>query len=276
MSLYNTICPICNRAECSSLINFEKWRIERCQSCDLGILAPMPTTDELQKLYHEAYFDDQYDKGLPLDTDAFERRISQEHHRVKFFQTIKKQGTILDLGCGMGYFLYACRRFGYDVQGADISDFPGTYVRDELNIPLTVGGLDELDFQPATFDVVTMWHFLEHTSNPYTCLAKSIKWLKPGGLLVIDVPNYESTDAQHFWNDWVGWQIPFHLYHFNPKTLGRLLAGHNFKILRQKTYHSEYIKQRLGKIPLLKLLARPIAKCYSGTSVAVVAKRADS
>ncbi|HBO69282.1 MAG TPA: hypothetical protein DD658_03705, partial [Deltaproteobacteria bacterium] len=95
----------------------------------------------------------------------------------------------------------------------------------------------------------------------------------PDGILVVDVPNHESTDARRIGNAWDGWSLPYHFFHFTPSSLEDLLARNGFRSLDAKTYHSETVKKGLKKIPLVSLLARPIAKLYSGTSVAVVAKK---
>ena len=71
----------------------------------------------------------------------------------------------------------------------------------------------------------------------------------------------------------IGWQLPFHLYHYTPSSLSDLLAAHGFDIVGSKNYHSEYIKNRLRRIPVVSLFARVIAKFYSGTSYAVAARK---
>jgi predicted SAM-dependent methyltransferase len=118
-----------------------------------------------------------------------------------------------------------------------------------------------------------MWHFLEHTAEPGRCIGKVREWLKEDGILVVDVPNYEGTDAQIMWDTWYGWQVPYHLYHFTPSTLELLLSEHGFEIKKRKSYHSECIKENLKKYPVVSLFARLIAKYYSGTSYAVVATK---
>jgi 2-polyprenyl-3-methyl-5-hydroxy-6-metoxy-1,4-benzoquinol methylase len=266
-------CPICEATSRKELIVLEQWRIEKCRQCSIGILDPMPEKQELKRFYNRAYFEDQYDDGLEPGTEAFQRRISQEDHRLRMFRRIKKSGALLDLGCGLGYFLYACRRAGYQVQGADLSVSLAEYVEKRLQIPMIVAELEELDFPTASFDIITMWHFLEHTRNPSLCIQRVGRWLKPDGVMVIDVPNYESTDATKYWADWVGWQVPFHLYHFSPRALEYLLSKHHLKIIRRNDYHSEFVKERLKRIPLVNLFARNIAKFYSGTSIAVTAVR---
>jgi predicted SAM-dependent methyltransferase len=106
-------------------------------------------------------------------------------------------------------------------------------------------------------------------------LQKAHRWLKTDGILVVDVPNYEGTDAKKMWDNWDGWSLPYHFYHFTPDTQRRLLARYGFDTVRDKNYLSEYVKERLDRTILLKPFSRMIARCYSGHSYAVVAKKRD-
>lgn len=99
------------------------------------------------------------------------------------------------------------------------------------------------------------------------------RWLKRDGLIVVDVPNYEGTDACKTWENWKGWQLPFHLYHFTPGTLTALLARHGFRTIRTKDYLSEYVKEKLAAIPMINLFSRPVARLFSGHSVVALAQR---
>ena len=118
-----------------------------------------------------------------------------------------------------------------------------------------------------------MWHSLEHTENPRTSLDRAHRWLRPGGLLVVEVPNYLSTDALKYGKTWDGWSLPYHFFHFTPESLDELLSQHGFEVIRRKSYHSEWVRDRLRRIPVVNLFARIIAKLFSGTGYAVVARK---
>jgi len=266
-------CILCGSPEREPLIRKDQWTVLRCKGCGLGVLDPHPDQRELGDLYQNSYLEDLYGVGLDVGSSEIHRRLSHETHRIRFFRRAKRSGRILDIGCGMGYFLAACRDWGYDVEGMDISADSATYVRDHLKIPVAIGTLEEIDYPSASFDIITMWHFLEHARDPRVYLQKTQKWLKPGGLLVVDVPNYTATDARYAWQNWKGWHLPFHLYHFTPETLCGLLAKYGFRTIRRKSYLSESVKERLERIMVPTAIARLVARCYSGHSYAVVARK---
>jgi ubiquinone/menaquinone biosynthesis C-methylase UbiE len=273
MECADSQCILCGNTERKPLIRQGEWSVLRCTGCGLGVLDPRPDKHELGDLYQTNYLGDLYGEGVAVDSQGMKRRLSQETHRIRFFRRAKKNGRLLDIGCGMGYFLAACRDRGYQVEGMDISDDSASYVRDHLKIPLAVGTVDEIDYPPASFDIITMWHFLEHSPDPRLYLEKARKWLKPDGLLVVDVPNYTSTDARCEWHQWRGWHLPFHLYHFTPKSLRGLLAKQGFRTIRRKSYLSGYVKEKLERKFVPTPIARIIARFYSGHSYAVVAKK---
>jgi len=255
------------------MIEKDGWTVYRCNACGLGVLDPRPDRNELHQLYKKNYFDHRYNEGPEAGSAEWKRRISQEDHRIRFFRKLKKSGYIVDIGCGRGFFLYAARQAGYDVVGVDLSDYVSAYAERELNIPIKTGDIDTIDLPEYSFDVVTLWHSLEHTDDPRRYLIKVSRWIKPEGLLVIDVPNYNGTDARRMGINWADWDLPYHLFHFTPYALEMLLLQNGFEIIRSKKYHSETIKEMVRKIPLLGLFARLIAKAYSGSSYAVVARR---
>ena len=265
-------CVICGASERELLIEKDGWQVHRCSLCGLGFLDPRPSEKEIERLYQEDYFSSHYDDGLQPGSSQFRKRIRQEDHRIRFIKTVKRSGRLLDLGCGYGYFLAACRDYGYEVEGLDVSDYAAQYAIDRLRLPITIGDPSAVSFEPHSFDIITMWHFLEHSRDPQLPIAKAKHWLKRDGILVIDVPNHVGTDARLIWEKWDGWSLPYHFYHFTPQSLTRLLGLQGFEVIRKKNYHSEVVKEKLKGIPIISLLARLIAKMYSGTSIATISK----
>ncbi len=267
-------CILCGAADRTLLFRHDEWTVFKCAGCGLGFLDPRPTAEELVRYYERDYFDSHYDKGLKRDSAEMRKRLTQEAHRISFFRPIKPRGRILDVGCGMGYFLYACSLKGYEAEGMDISDDSTAYIRRELGLKVKTGVAGAVDFEEGSFDVITMWHFLEHSPDPRDYLSSAWKWLKEDGILVVDVPNHEGTDARKFWAGWTGWSLPYHLYHFTPRTLDGMMERHGFTVVKRKDYLSEYVLESLSRRFVPRPLARMIARGYSGHSYAVVARKA--
>lgn len=266
-------CIICGSSEYRLLYSENSWHVYKCTVCGLGVLDPQPRQDELNNLYDQSYFKSHYNDELKPDSDMMIRRLNQESHRLRFFRPYKKIGRVLDIGCGYGYFLLACRQHNYEVEGIDVSSAAATYVNSTLNIPLHVGQIKDIILADAAYDVVTMWHSLEHTADPNTHIQMARRWLKEDGILVVDVPNHEGYDARKAWSKWPQWDLPFHFYHFTPRSLAALLEKHNFEIIRRKFYLSEYVKEKLQEVAIPGALARIVAQLYSGGSYAVVARK---
>lgn len=266
------VCILCQTSERELLIEKDGWTVHRCLTCGLGFLDPRPSESEIENLYQSDYFSERYDGGIDPDSPQYKKRMSGEQHRTKFIKTIKRSGYLLDIGCGYGYFLDASRREGYKVHGLDVSEWAAQYAVEKLGLSMTVGKIGEVHFPSQNFDIITMWHSLEHTPDPHMALQRAKSWLKEDGILVIDVPNYEGTDAQKTWHEWDGWSLPYHYWHFTSKSLKQLLSHHGFTVIKHKDYHSDVIKENLKRIPIISLFARLIAKLYSGTSVVIIAK----
>ena len=151
-------CILCNGSERSLLIRQGEWSVYRCNGCGLGLLDPRPDPDELNELYRSGYFESNYGQGLKTDSPEMKHRLSQETHRIRFFKKAGKRGRLLDIGCGMGYFLLACRDAGYEVEG-----------------------------MPGGFDVVWLSHVL-HGEGPEGCeviIRKAVAALEPGGMILV-------------------------------------------------------------------------------------------
>jgi len=268
-------CILCGCRDRELLLEKDSWKVYRCSSCGLGFLDPRPSKEDLISLYSQQYCDEYFAVGGDPGSPELKKRLSLETHRIRFFRGIKKRGKVLDIGCGYGYFLAACSNYGYDVQGLDISEWASHHATKKLGLPIRIGHMNEMEFPPHCFDIITMWHFLEHTSDPRNAILRARDWLKSDGILIADVPNHEGTDARKNWQEWVGWSLPYHFFHFTPQTLKGLLTECGFRVVKKKDYHSETVKVALKRIPVVSIFARRISKFYSGHSIAVVARRAE-
>ena len=149
---------------------------------------------------------------------------------------------MLDIGCGRGHLLTAMARRGWECYGTELSAFPG----DERPQPpgagrVTIlrGAVEDLPLEDAFFDVVSIWHVLEHVRNPSTTLRTIARILKPGGVLALAVPNYSSLQRILFGRHWFHLDCPRHLYHFRKRLLLTWLDENGLTVATVGTFSAE-------------------------------------
>jgi len=139
-------------------------------------------------------------------------------------------GSILDLGCGTGDFLNYFENRGWQTTGIEPTPEPRNYAINTYK--LKVYDISEFDkLNPKSFDVVTMWHVLEHVHQLKEQFESSIRVLKDNGLLIIALPNQQSWDAQYYKNFWAAYDVPRHLYHFTPETFKKFICNFNLQLV---------------------------------------------
>ncbi|PYU23602.1 MAG: hypothetical protein DMG30_11065 [Acidobacteria bacterium] len=143
----------------------------------------------------------------------------------------RPQRSVLDVGCGLGFFLRALDPKRWDRYGIEPMPFPYREAAHSLgadrvlNTELIAAGLPS-----GKFDVVTFWDSLEHLPNPRAVLQEVGRLLRPGGIILIGLPNFGGYQAHHFGDDWFGLSLPHHLCHYTRETLTRLLDGCGFSV----------------------------------------------
>jgi SAM-dependent methyltransferase len=166
-----------------------------------------------------------------------------QRHRTSFLARFRATGAVLDVGCGLGLFLRALdpaqwNRYGVEPMPVPHQEAarwlgPDHVFRNEL----TAAAL------PAEqIDVVTFWDSLEHLADPRATLTEAFRLLRPRGLVLISLPNFESYQAKHFREDWFALSLPYHLYHYTPATLTRLLetCGFRVRIIENRESNENY------------------------------------
>ncbi len=203
-------------------------RLVRCDACGLVYQSPRPTLDEIGEHYPPSY--------SPYADNRRVGRITRLAHaygmrkRCRSVTRLLRSGRLLDVGCATGTFLAAMRRTGkWDVVGVELSAETARLAREWHGLDVVTGTLEQAQFPDASFDVVTLWDVLEHLHDPATTLREIRRILRPGGLLVLRVPNLDSWDARLFGDSWAGLDAPRHLYVFSPDTLNALLAQSGFE-----------------------------------------------
>jgi SAM-dependent methyltransferase len=141
------------------------------------------------------------------------------------------EGRLLDFGCGSGWYAHRMRQRGWRVTGMDFNPYAASQVEQQFGIPVLVGSLPHAQVAPESFDVITMGSVLEHVYYPRQVIEAATEALRPGGLLVVVVPNLDSWGFRHFGRDWFPLELPRHLLHFTPASLRRLVVTCGLDVL---------------------------------------------
>ncbi len=205
--------------------------VVQCADCGLCFTNPRPSESSIGQFYPSAY--------RPHRTPKPERsplwqilKGGKSARRGKERQTLpwQGQGRLLDFGCGGGSYLERMHRQGWEVLGVDSSPAAVERVQSVLGLPALLGSLPHEHLRPQSFDVITMWHSLEHVHWPTEVLRAAYNLLVPGGTLVVAVPNIDSLAFRWFGSSWFGLDLPRHLTHFSPWTLHLILERAGFHV----------------------------------------------
>ncbi|MBI5491799.1 MAG: class I SAM-dependent methyltransferase [Deltaproteobacteria bacterium] len=212
------------------------YNISFCAGCGLGRTEPFLSDAELQKIYSSSYREEDSKRFIPPLEKAIALLRVQRCRRV---ERLAEKGRILDIGCGRADFLQLMKERGWDASGLEL-DRRIEGRGKKLGMDLRCGSLDTVRFPESSFDAVTFWHVFEHIRRPEAALEECGRILKPGGLLVIAVPNTGSLQARISGRHWFHLDPPFHLYHYSAGNLKRLLDRSGFEAASVKHYSLEY------------------------------------
>ena len=175
--------------------------------------------------------------------------------RTKIIGKLRKKGKILDIGCGLGEFLFDMKKYGWEVFGNDVLPDACTYAKKEFKLENVYNhDLLSLDFPDKSFDVVTLWHVLGYLPRPLDTLRKINRILKDDGIVVIESPNFESFQRKLFKEKWYGLGLPGHHHQFSPRSLERVLRLAGFKIIKKDYFVNLRINMISFKRSLLRVL----------------------
>lgn len=216
-----------------------RWDVLRCATCGLMALRDLPPLEEVAAFYQEDYYRSTDGRRFPAPMEAavawFRSRRAREIQ-----QRCPPGSTVLDVGCGRGLILATLQRRGYRVLGTQLSQTAARAIRARFGIHVWVGELPEAEFEASSVDVALILHVLEHTRDPMLYLRTLHTVLKPGGWLLVEVPNAGCPTACRYGLDWLHWDIPHHLYHFDWGGLKWALTAAGFEIASVRTFSLEY------------------------------------
>jgi SAM-dependent methyltransferase len=217
----------------------ESLDVLRCPRCGVMGSRELPTLEQVSAYYQDQYYRSTDGRRFPAPMEAavswFRTRRAREAQR-----RCPAGGSVLDVGCGRGLILASLRRRGFRVFGTQLSRTAAEAIRSRFGIEVFVGELQDAGFAPESMDVALILHVLEHTRDPLGYLRLLHDVLKPGGHLLVEVPNAGCPTAQRYGLDWLHWDIPHHLYHFDLAGLRWLLGTAGFEVESVRTFSLEY------------------------------------
>jgi ubiquinone/menaquinone biosynthesis C-methylase UbiE len=214
--------------------------VQKCSNCSLIYSNPQPVPYDIQDHYGippENYWTEKY---FTVDKNYFSYQIGIAKKLINFQPGMKA----LDVGAGIGKCMVALNRSEFDAYGLE----PSTTFRDKalekMNLDserLKLGMLEEMDYEENTFDFITFGAVLEHLYNPAYCIERTMKWLKPGGVIQIEVPSsnwlipkffnlYFKLIGTNYTTNLSPMHEPFHLFEFTLKSFQELAKKLNYEI----------------------------------------------
>lgn len=239
--VHYTTCPICGSEMLNKVfdvkdfsVSFKTFAIVECAQCSVRLTQDAPVIEQIVDYYKS--------NDYISHTNTKKGIVAQLYHRVRKITLKKKKNlllslassdnpSLLDVGAGVGAFAATLKAEGWAVTALEPDASARATAKKDFSIDLLP--IEALYSLPAnSFDMITLWHVLEHVHHLQEYLHILRKLLKPHGKLLVAVPNYTSYDALYYKEHWAAYDVPRHLYHFSPTSMERLMQKHHLAIVQ--------------------------------------------
>lgn len=220
----HTQCLICRHAESKPVLRKNNADLVQCASCGFVYFKQIPTLEELENYY----------KGYGRNDYLSPITIKRYNEILDKLEPFRKTGKLLDVGCGIGYFLEEAKKRGWQVHGTEYTD-KAIEICESKGIQMKKGVLNVSNYTPEDFDVITSFEVIEHINNPTEEIQKFNNLLRRGGVVYITTPNFNSLQRLQLGEKSTIITYPEHLSYYTPKTLSFLFATLGFKPLDVQT-----------------------------------------
>jgi SAM-dependent methyltransferase len=263
--VHHTICPLCSSDKTGLLFNCIDYFVSRnnfavlmCSDCGFRFTQDYPEESEIGAFYESEDYISHSDTSKGLSNKLYQTARSVMLGRKKVLIekiTGLKKGRILDFGSGTGYFASTMKKEGWLVNGIEINEKARDFSKSHFG--LEVISPDRIsEYISESFDCISLWHVLEHFHDPLKYFSEIYRLLKPGAVCVVALPNCSSYDAKYYKQFWAAWDVPRHLWHFQPST---------FRIFSKKT---GFNLENLKNLPLDVFYISLLSERYKGSSLA--------
>ena len=238
-------------------VSQETFDLYHDEELDMLITHPQPSLENLGKYYESVDYISHTDSKRSLFEKCYHFiksiALKNKLNLVNSLQPAK--GSILDIGAGTGDFLSVVKENGWNTIGVEPSEKAKAIAkRKGVSFVEQTSALEN-----NSFDIITMWHVLEHVPNLDNQLKELKRLLKPNGNLIIAVPNFKSFDAKHYGNFWAAYDVPIHFWHFSKTAIKRLFAKEDMELVQvlPMKFDSFYVsllseKYKTGKMNFIK------------------------
>lgn len=231
-----TECPVCTSSSFQRLLTVRdytvsqnEFQINGCTTCGFGITSPRPDQHSIGLFYaSDKYVSHTGGTRTLLDQVYLIARKFTLRWKLNLITRLQQPGTLLDYGCGTGEFLKYLHANQWKVMGVE----PSESARTNADTIIQNHIYSTLNTNLGNFDVITLWHVLEHVHNLNETLSKLKALLNKSGIMLLAVPNYLSADAKKYGAYWAGYDVPRHLWHFTQKNMEQLLSQHRLEVIK--------------------------------------------
>lgn len=229
-----TSCPACGQSAFKNFLTCKDYTVSKnnftlvqCSTCTMVATSPRPIDEDLGKFYESTEYISHTSKATNLVNTLYliARSFTLKQKRKLAQRLVPLKGKLLDVGCGTGDFLQICLQDNWNCTGVE----PGKQPR-EIAASKGIETFEELSQVKEKYQLISLWHVLEHVPDLNETLTKLYDLLDDKGTLLIAVPNYLSYDATTYKAHWAGYDVPRHLWHFNQQSMGRILQNNHFKL----------------------------------------------
>ena len=232
-------CPWCNSENNHQFLKLkdyfltqEEFEILECEDCKLLFTNPCPTPDKIGNYYKSEDYLSHNEEKKSLFAKIY-NKVKKINIKNKFkIATSSQQSavSVLDIGCGVGDFLLYAKEKGCNVTGIEPSEDARKIAEKKLDCKIS--SPEELQNIPDnSFDIITMWHVLEHVADLKTEIHHLQRILKKDGRLVLALPNYKSYDAEYYKDKWAAYDVPRHLSHFSQTSIKNIFKETNLQLI---------------------------------------------
>jgi len=220
-------------------VSREEFNLLYDKDLDMLVTSPQPKPDQLGSYYESEDYISHTDSQKTF-TDKIYQWVKNYtlQQKVKLINSFRTSGKeLLDIGCGTGDFLKVSQESGWKVSGAEPNEKARSLAYDKLKLSDKKNFFLESDInfylkKGVQFDVISMWHVLEHVPDPEEYISHLKQLLKNDGVLIVAVPNFRSFDAEHYGKFWAAYDVPRHLWHFSKTSIKKIFLKKELKLVK--------------------------------------------